>query len=61
LAGPAKTGVCFVCRVRGAAFAREWMHDLRQRGLTTREIGEVVGTTADAVRARLRDRRERAA
>lgn len=59
--GPAKTGLCFRCRQDAAAFAAAWAVDLRERGASDEHIAHVVGySSADAVRARIADRKRAA-
>ena len=55
--GPATTGLCSDCRQAGAAFARGWMEDLREKGLSNVMVAAIVGTTEHVVRARLSERR----
>lgn len=55
------TGACQRCISEGAAFACEWMADLRSQGRTLAQVGEIVGRTGGVVGARLSERRRAAA
>lgn len=57
LRGRAVTGLCFACRQAGAAFARAWMVELHDQGLSNREVASVLDTTENTVACRLRDER----
>lgn len=58
--GRAATGVCLFCRSAGAEFARRWAEDLRESGLQDAAIGDVIGVSANAVRARRSEHRRMA-
>jgi hypothetical protein len=49
-------GVCARCRSAGAAFSRAWADALVARGMTGRQVADVLGVAQETVEARHRER-----